>query len=43
MVYVMAGNIGMEHNLVVDEINHVSPNFILPKFNTCIKSFRCLH
>ena len=33
----------MELNLAVDEINRMSPNFIPPQFNTCIKNFKCLH
>ena len=45
--YGMARNIGVEQNLAVGEINHVSPNFILPTFNTCIntcsKNSKCLH
>ena len=36
-LYHMAGNIGMELNLAVGKINGVSPNFIPPTFNTCIK------
>ena len=32
----MAGNIGVELDLAVDEINHVSPNFIPPTFNHLI-------
>ena len=36
-LYSMAGNIGMELNLAVGKINGVSPNFIPPTFNTCIK------
>ena len=31
-------NIGVELNLAVDKINHVSPNYIPPTFNTCIKT-----
>ena len=37
LCYHMAGNIGIELNLVVGEINHALPNFIPPTFNTCIK------
>ena len=33
----MAESIGMEQTLVVGKINHVSPHFIPPTFNTCIK------
>ena len=32
----MVRNIGMELNLTVVTINHVSPYFIPPTFNTCI-------
>ena len=32
------GNIGMELNLVIGKINHMSQNFIPPTFNTCIKT-----
>ena len=46
----MAGNIGMELNLVVDKIiNCVLPNFIPPTFNTVLKLYAltlidvCLH
>ena len=36
--YHIAGNVGMEpKNVAVGKINHVSPNFILSTFNTCIK------
>ena len=34
----MTRNIGVELNLVVDKINHVSSNYIPPTFNTCIKT-----
>ena len=34
----MATNIGVELNLAVGKINHVSTNFISPTFNTCIKN-----
>ena len=34
----MAGNIGVELNLAVGKINHVSLNFIPPTFNTCIET-----
>ena len=36
--YCMAGSIGMELNLAVGKINCMSPNFVLPTFNTCIKT-----
>ena len=39
----MAGSIGMELNLAVGKINCVSPNLVLPTFNTCIKNSKCLH
>ena len=32
----MVRNIDVELNLTVVTINHVSPNFIPPTFNTCI-------
>ena len=35
----MVRNIGMKLNLTVVTINHVSPNFIPPTFNTCIINF----
>ena len=34
-MYHISGYIDVELNLVVGKINHVSPNFILPTFNTC--------
>ena len=35
----------MALNLVVGEINRVSPKYIVPTFNTCIKekNSKCLH
>ena len=39
----MAGNIGLELNLAVDEIHCVSKKFIPSKFDTCIKNSRRLH
>ena len=38
MLYRMAANIGVELNLVFGNISRVSPNFIPPTFNTCIKN-----
>ena len=43
MLYRIAENIDMELNFMVGKINHVSPNFILPTFNTSIKNSKCLH
>ena len=36
--YRMAKNIDVKLSLVIGKINHVSPNFILSTFNSCIKS-----
>ena len=38
--YCVARNIGVELNLAVGEINCVSPNFIPPTFNTCLKHYK---
>ena len=34
---------GMQLHLAVGKINGTSQEFILPKFNTFIKTFTCLH
>ena len=38
MLYQIAENIDMKLNFMVGKINHVSLNFILPIFNTSIKT-----
>ena len=46
LIYHMARNTGaqgMQLHLAVGKINGTSKEFILPKFNTFIKTFTCLH